>query len=315
MSKLQLWIGALYCFIAAVAWGAVFPIAERALHHMDPFWMTTFRYGTVALLLGGILYYKEGRSAFKLERGGRKLVAFGTCGFTINSMGLFWGQKQLGPSGVLLTSIMEAFMPLLVVLLVWSTTRQRPQAGTLSCIGLAFIGVLFVITKGDLSMLGSSELRILPLLSILIGVAGWVVYTVGSGYFQGWSALRYSTMTCILGSLVSLILNSVMTWSGVLTFPTAAQIVPTLPYLAFLIVIGGVVALLAWFKGIELLTSVNGILFINFVPVTTFLIAASAGHHVRFEEWLGMVLIIAAVAANNVISRRSSLQPNISTSV
>ncbi|UVI32965.1 DMT family transporter [Paenibacillus spongiae] len=313
MGKAGLWLGALYCFIAAVAWGGVFPVAELAMRHIDPFWITTFRYGIVALLLGAILYYKEGRGAFKLERAGRKLVLFGTCGFTVNSMGLFWGQKQLGSSGVLLSSIMESFMPLLVVLLVWIMTRQRPHAGTIACIGLAFVGVLLVITKGDLSMLGSRDLQIVPLLSLFIAVIGWVVYTVGSGEFKGWSALRYSAMTCIFGSLASLLVNCALTWSGVLSFPTKEQVLPALPHLSFLIVIGGVAALLAWFRGIELLTPINGILFINFAPVTTFLITAARGYHVSPLEWWGMALIIAAVVANNVMSRRSSLlQANIS---
>ncbi|WP_028546029.1 DMT family transporter [Paenibacillus taiwanensis] len=307
MSKSQLLKGALLCFIAAVAWGAMFPVAESALHHLDPFWFSTLRYVTVTLLLVLLLLWKEGRAAFRLDGKGFRLWIFGTFAFTIYNFGVFWGQQQLGKSGVLLASIMESFMPMLVVLLMWFLTRKRPNFGTLTCVIVAFVGVLCVVTKGNLSMFGSSDFKVMPLLSIFAAVISWVLYTVGSGQFKGFSALRYSTLTCLLGSITSLVIVSIATLFGQLQMPTSTEIVPVLPEMAFMVLAAGLLALLSWLKGIELLSPVNGMLFINFVPATTFVISVLQGYSVSVAEWIGTALIVGALIVNNIISRRPAV--------
>lgn len=309
MKKSRLWIGALLCFFAAAAWGAMFPVAESALHHIDAFWFTTLRYTTVAILLCIILYLKEGPKAFRLEHQGFKLWIFGTFAFTVYNFLVFWGQQQLGKSGVLLASIMEALMPMIAVLLMWIVTRKRPNYSTLSCVIAAFVGVLFVVTKGNLSSFASDELKGIPLLALFIGVVGWVFYTIGSGQFRGWSALRYSTLTCILGSTTSLIITLFMTGTGMLSFPEMSQLQPIMPQMLFMIVVAGLLALVAWNQGVDMLTPVNGMLFINFVPATTFFISVIQGYQVSLAEWFGTALIMGALLVNNLIIRRAAQLP------
>ncbi|MGZ9583471.1 DMT family transporter [Paenibacillus marinisediminis] len=306
MSKSNLWLGALLSFFAAAAWGAMFPVAENALKHIDPFWFSSLRYGTVALLLCIILLVKEGRRAFRFEGRGFKLWIFGTFAFTVYNFFVFWGQQQMGKSGVLLASIMESFMPMLVILLMWVITRKPPKLATLACVIVAFIGVIFVVTKGDFSLFTSSEFEAIPLLSVFIGVVGWVFYSVGSGQFRGWSALRYSTLTCILGSATSVIITGGMTISGSLSVPTMTQLQPIIPHMLFMIVIAGLAALLAWMRGMELLSPENGMLFINFVPATTFFISVLQGYQVSAAEWFGTTLILIALVVNNMLNRRTS---------
>ena len=55
--------------IAALCWGAMFPIAASALHHVDPFPLTAIRYGVAAIVFLGLLYAIEGRKA--IDTGGR----------------------------------------------------------------------------------------------------------------------------------------------------------------------------------------------------------------------------------------------------
>lgn len=308
MNKSNIWLGALLCFFAAAAWGAMFPVAESAMEHIDPFWFTSLRYGSVAIILCSILWIKEGKRAFRLEHQGFKLWLFGTFAFTVYNFFVFWGQHQLGKSGVILASITESLMPMLGILLMWVVTRKRPNPGTLACVLLAFVGVIFVVTKGELSVFSSGELQAIPLIAIFIGVVGWVFYTVGGGQFKGWSALRYSTLTCLLGTLTSIVFTGLITLSGAIEVPTISQVQPIMPEMLFMIFVAGLAALLAWMRGIQLLTPVNGMLFINFVPATTFLITVIQGYEVSAAEWLGTALIVGALIINNVHSRISIKQ-------
>ncbi|MFP3415919.1 EamA family transporter, partial [Bacillus sp. SIMBA_074] len=82
--------------------------------------------------------------------------------------------------------------------------------------------------------------------------------------FNGWSTLRYSTLTCILGTTVSAIITFLATLIG-LPFPTAEVIESIYGEMIFMIIFPGAIALLSWNLGIKLLTPINGILFINLV--------------------------------------------------
>ncbi|MER2113122.1 MAG: EamA family transporter, partial [Solibacillus isronensis] len=74
-------LGSILCFIAAVSWGAMFPVAHDAFKHIDPFYFTIFRYGAVTVILIVLLLWKEGKSAFRLEGKGLQLWFFGTMAF------------------------------------------------------------------------------------------------------------------------------------------------------------------------------------------------------------------------------------------
>ncbi|PDY14533.1 EamA family transporter, partial [Bacillus cereus] len=62
----------------------------------------------------------------------------------------------------------------------------------------------------------------------------------------------------------------------------------------------GIIALLAWNYGVKILSSINGILFINFVPVTTLIIMMIQGYQITMFDIVGTLLVIAALIRNNV---------------
>lgn len=56
-----------------------------------------------------------------------------------------------------------------------------------------------------------------------------------------------------------------------------------------------------------MLSSTHGILFINFVPITTFVIIALQGYSINAFEIIGTVLIIASVAHNTLSEGKTSV--------
>lgn len=293
-------IGALLCLIASVSWGAMFPVAHLALQHIDPFYFSFIRYFLVSILLTIILLAKEGRKAFKLEGRGLALTFFGSMAFVIYNMCVFLGQQMMGETGTVIASIMEVLMPIITIVLVWLGTRKRPTATTARNIVIAFIGAMLVITRGDLSFFFMNSNQLLPLLLIFIGVTGWVVYSLGGSRFKGWSILRYSTLTCLLGNGVAFLVVATGTATGMLEVPTLETLSNVKFEMAFMVLLPGLVALLSWNKGLQLLSSTHGVLFINFVPITTFVIIAIQGYSISTFEIVGTVLIIAALVHNTL---------------
>jgi drug/metabolite transporter (DMT)-like permease len=272
--------------------------------YIDPFYFAFLRYLAVSVILGILLLIKEGKKSFSLEGQGKKLLFFGTMAFTVYNFLIFAGQDLLGHNGVIVASIMESLMPMISILILWVFKSARPMKYTIASMFLALIGAILVITNGSLSFVFLLKDSVIPILFILIGVIGWVIYTMGGNQFNGWSTLRYSTLTCILGTAVSAIITFLATAMG-LSVPTAEVMQSIYGEMIFMIIFPGAIALLSWNLGIKLLTPINGILFINLVPITTLAIVFIQGGSLSSYEILGTFLVIYALIQNNYFQRKN----------
>ncbi|MEK5208179.1 DMT family transporter [Psychrobacillus sp. FSL H8-0510] len=301
--KNNIFLGALLCFIASVSWGAMFPVAHHAFTYIDPFYFTIFRYGAVSIILVLLLLWKEGPKAFRLEGKGRLLWFFGTMAFTVYNLLIFWGEDLLGEPGVMVASIMESLMPMISIIIVWLFYRRRPYSFTILCVVVSFVGAILVITKGDITSFLTATNNIIPSILIFIAVIGWVIYTMGGDKFRGWSVLRYSTLSCLLGTISAVVIVAIATMVGYVSVPTFGTIQTVSPHLLFMIVFPGVIALVGWNIGVSILSPLNALLFINFVPVTTLVISSVQGNHISSFEIIGVGFIILALLANNIFVR------------
>ncbi|OPA79165.1 EamA family transporter [Paenibacillus selenitireducens] len=305
MLKKQIVIGSILCLIASMSWGAMFPVAHIALQQIDPFYFSFIRYFVVAVLLSVLLWMKEGKASFRLEGRGKTLLFLGTMAFTVYNMGVFLGQHLMGESGTIAASIMEVLMPMISIMVLWITTKKAPNKYTLTSVGIALAGALLVITNGKLAFFMMAGQHLVPLLLVFVGVLGWVVYSMGGSRFRDWSILRYSTLTCLLGSAVSFVIVALASAFHLLPVPTLDTILSIKYEMSFMILLPGLAALLCWNSGIKLLSPINGILFINFVPITTFVIMAFQGYQISSYEFFGTLLIIFALIRNNAYQRKT----------
>ncbi|WP_001232325.1 MULTISPECIES: DMT family transporter [Bacillus cereus group] len=304
MRKSQMIMGALACLIASMSWGAMFPVADHALEYIDPFYFSFIRYGAVAIILVLLLLMKEGKKAFRLEGKGKLLVFFGTMAFTVYNVLVFLGQMMMGKPGVMVASIMEALMPMISICILWGYKHIKPKKYMITSMVIAFVGAVFVITKGDMSFFLTLKDNLFSLAFIFIGVVGWVVYTMGGQVFSDWSTLRYSTLTCVFGTAVTGVITIIITMLGYVPVPSA-EILSIVKYdLLFMMTLPGIVALLAWNYGVKILSSINGILFINFVPITTLVIMMMQGYKITTFDIVGTLLVMTALIRNNVCQRK-----------
>ncbi|MNH93925.1 EamA-like transporter family protein [compost metagenome] len=306
MLKKQFILGSILCLIASMSWGAMFPVAHVALQQIDPFYFSFIRYLIVGIILSVMLWMKEGKASFRLDGRGKILLFFGTMAFTVYNMCVFLGQDLMGESGTVAASIMEVLMPMISIIIVWITTRKAPKKFMLTSVVIALVGALLVITKGELTFFTMAGQHLFPLLLIFIGVMGWVIYSMGGSQFKDWSILRYSTLTCLLGTAVSLVVVTLASAFQLVPVPTLDTLLSIKYEMSFMVLLPGLAALLSWNLGIKLLSPLNGILFINFVPITTFVIMAFQGYQISSYEVYGTLLIIFALIRNNVYQRKAS---------
>lgn len=298
-SSRHLLVGCLCMLAAALSWGGMFPVAKATLQIVDPYFLTLIRYGITALIMLAILYGVEGRDALRIDGRGWALFVFGCAGFCGFGLFVFTGLRASTPAH---GAILVALMPLLTALLSAAMARTLPPRHTRLSILIAFIGVAMVVTDGHpFALLASSSAGADGL--ILAGVLLWVIYTLGARHFAGWSPLRYSALTVSFGVGGVLLCTVVAMFAGAARLPMASELAGTLPHFAYIVVFASVVAVIGWNEGVRRLGPVNGVLFINFVPVTAFVIQAAQGQPVSVWELAGGGLVVLALVLNNLLQR------------
>ena len=125
---------------------------------------------------------------------------------------------------------------------------------------------------------------------------------MGSATLPAMSPLRYTALSMSFGAVTIAAVTLAATAFGVAS-PAWPQVASLWPEIAYLSLIAGVSAVLAWNAGIGTLGPATGSLFVNLVPVTAFAIAIAQGRRFDAIEIAGALLTIAALIGGNLASR------------
>ncbi|MEU0549535.1 DMT family transporter [Micromonospora sp. NPDC005979] len=288
---------AAYPLLAALAWGAMFPILATALARVDPLNLTTARYLFAAVILVGILLLREGSAALRLGGRGVEVVVLGVVGFAGFNLLTNLALEHAAPQQI---SLFVATTPIITQLVRWARDGVRPRPFLLALSLVALLGVGLVITRGSLAGLGQFGLGGLMMIG---AVLGWAIYTHGATRFGAWSPLRFTTLTALAGTAAMLAASIGADAVGWQHAPAAADLVAVTPQLAYAVLVAAVVAVLAWNTGVQRLGAANAALFMNLVPVTTFVVQIARGYRPDGVELVGAAITIAALVAANLAAR------------
>jgi drug/metabolite transporter (DMT)-like permease len=293
--------GAAAVLATVVLWGVQFPVAKDAFSAVDPFHVTAIRYGLGTALLIPLFIAQEGRDALRYYGKFWQATAFGVIGMCASPMLVFLGVSLSRPEHA---AVIVSLQPSMTALADWAVRGRRPANFTLVCVIVAFLGVVALVTQGDPStMFGKGELA--GDLLILLGAMCWVVYTMGTEKFRGWSALRLTTLTLVPGTLASLVLTAALVHAGKATVPGTAALLSVGWQLAYLALGGIVVSMLCWNFGTQRIGALNAMLLMNFLPVVTFAVRLAQGHRFQAIELFGVLIVIGALIANNLYLRHT----------
>ncbi|MET7863942.1 DMT family transporter [Micromonospora taraxaci] len=300
---------AAYPLIAVLGWGVMFPVLASALNRVDPLNLTTARYLLAAVVLVAILLLREGVDALRPGARMAEVVILGVVGFAGFNMLTGLALEHADPQQV---SLFVATTPVITQLVRWARDGVRPKPLLLGLSLVALLGVGLVITRGSLAGLGQFGVGGLMMIG---AVLGWGIYTHGASRFGGWSPLRFTTLTALAGTAAMLAASIGADAVGWQHAPAAADLVAVTPQLAYAVIVGAVIAVLAWNTGVQRLGAANAALFMNLVPVTTFAVQIARGYRPEPVELVGAAVTIAALIAANLANRprtRTSSLPGAS---
>jgi drug/metabolite transporter (DMT)-like permease len=299
MQQSQAVSGVAFAFLAVLFWGAQFPIAKGAFAAVDPYHVSAIRYGVATLLLVPVVAALEGATALRYYGRAWPASVIGVIGMAGSPLLVFAGLEITRPEHA---AIIVSLQPSMTAIADWWLRGRRPAPFTLACILSAFVGVVLVVTKGN-PTLGLGQEEILGDLLVLVGAGCWVVYTMGTERFRGWSALKLTVLTLIPGSIGLAVATAILVQIGIARVPTAADLGSVVPQLAFLALAGVLAAMILWNAGSRRIGSLNAMLMLNLMPVIVFAIGFAQGQRFRPVELLGAGLVIGALIANNLYLR------------
>ncbi|REG28344.1 EamA-like transporter family protein [Paracoccus versutus] len=279
----------------AIAWGGMFPVLKPLLSILDPITLTLIRFGLATPILVALLLVIEGRSALAFDGRALRLWWLGTLGFAGFGLLLVIGLRMTQPQHA---AVMPALMPLITVIITAIRSRSLPTGRGLFAVLVGLAGVVLVVTAGHPAVLlqgsvGGGEAL------VLAGATCWVLYTLGAAGFPGWSGLRYTTLTLMLGTLTIVGVEMVALATGHAAIPDRAAFGRAAPGMAYMVLAASVMGFLFWNAGMRALGPRMGVLFINLVPVTAFAIALIGGQIPSPWEVAGVALVIAALMLNS----------------
>jgi drug/metabolite transporter (DMT)-like permease len=294
--------GVFLVFVTVLLWGVQFPVAKSAFASVDAFHVTAIRYALGALALVGLLVWLEGQAALSYR--GRFLAAalVGLVGMCASPMLVFPGLALSTPEHA---AIIVALQPSMTALADWVLRGRRPGRFTLACLALAFAGVVTVVTRGD-PVHAFTRGGITGDILVFLGAGCWVGYTMAAETFKGWSALRFTTLTIVPGSLGCVAVTAVLVAAGVSVVPGTAALAGIGWHLVYLTLGGIVISMLCWNAGNQRIGALNTMLLMNLVPVVTFAVRFAQGARPTSLELFGAALVISSLVANNLYLRRVS---------
>lgn len=293
------------CVGATILMGVMFPVMTDALRHIDPFTFTSLRYLIAGSAFLVLLRVVEGPGAFRAAGESVPLAwllgSIGFCGF---GSFVFLGQQLAGDEGALTASVMMATQPMMGLLLNALVRRVPPAPVSVLFVVLSFTGVALVVTRGDVVAALHEPQHYAANALIVVGALCWVVYTFGAARFSGWSALKYTTFTTWLGLTTIVTVNLMLVATHRIAAPSWAAVHAVLPHLAYMGPVAGFGAILLWMTGNRILGPMNGVLFMDVLPITAFIVSAATGVVPTRAQIAGAGLTGAALILNNLYLRR-----------
>lgn len=300
MNRHDLLKGSLLMSAVVLIWGTFLPVSRIALKVIDPYWLTALRYGLAALAFVAVLARVEGPRRVATGGRGWLLFAYGSAGYCGFSVLVFEGVRLTRPEH---GAMILALIPVWIALWTWLRSGHRPPGATLAAIGAALCGEVLVVSGGAPARLLAGGDNLGNLL-VLAASLFWTAYTLGVHKLPGWSPLRYTALSASLGWLAIAAVTLVATVLGRAAPPAPADLLPVGWEIGYIVVVVSFAAMLFWNTAVHKLGPLNAALFANFAPVVTYFIAAWQGREMAALELFGVVLVIAALVANNLVNRR-----------
>ena len=252
---------------AVIVWGASFIATKVALRDVSPITVVWLRFGMGVVILGAaVMARKQFAWVSRKELG--YFAVLGFLGITFHQ----WLQSNgLVTAQATTTAWIVATTPVFMALLGMLVLKETLGAGRALGIALAALGVLLVVTRGDVRALASGRVGTLGDVLVLISAPNWAIFsTLSRRGLQTHPAARMMFYVMALGWLFTTVLffaGPGLSDIGRLTFNGWLGA-------GFLGVFCSGLAYIFWYDGLQLIPASQVGVFLYIEPLVAVVVAA-----------------------------------------
>lgn len=269
--------------LATLFWAGNFTVGEFAVRTVDPLSLTWLRWVLSAVPLLVVAHLVERPDWRALARRWPALLALGLGGMAGYPMLLY---ASLERTSAVSSSVINAINPAVLVVMAVLLGQARAGRRTWAGLALGLVGVLLVLSRGDLSTLLALRLNSGDLI-MLVAVVVWSAYTLGS------QRLGLPVLSATAWQVVAAVV--VLT---PFTLATGLQLPgdgPTWAALAFIVLLPSIGAYLCWNHAVPRVSPGTAGTSMNLVTVFVMVFAALLGRPPTPVQLLGAALVVGGV--------------------
>lgn len=253
---------------AVATWGGTFIATKLALQEASPSTLVFLRFGMGVLILGAaVALRRQFALPSRAEWGYFALVGF--IGVTFHQ----WLQATgLQTAAATTTAWIVATIPVFTALLGWLFLKETLTFLRIFGIGLAALGVLLIVSKGDLAALAAGDFGTHGDFLILISAVNWAVFSILSRRgLERHPAARMMFYVMLFGWLFAgaWLFGFGPGWSEIPHFSANAW-----GQLLILGIFGSGLAYIAWYDALQVIPASQLGAFIYVEPLVTVVLAA-----------------------------------------
>lgn len=275
---------------AMFAWGANFHLTKITLLYYSPLGVATWRFLLGVLGLLAILYWRFGRRIFRLKFSAKEWWhLFLTSIFGI-FLTIYFFNAGLETTSAVNGSLIIATSPAITAVLSFFMEKKRLKPVQWFAIILSFLGVLLILTKGDLGKLVQLQFDEGDIYILLMALVFSLSQIIVAKHLYHLDSIVMTTIASIF-SLFFFVLLSAKEFMAV-PLPTDTDFWYSMLFMGF---IGTALAYAAFYYSVVKVGATNATLYMNLIPFFAVVLAFPFGEKIYPVQLVGGIIIISGL--------------------
>lgn len=272
----------------AVLWGGNAVTAKFTVGELSPAIVVFVRFTGVTIILLVMTLLTNGKNGLPTVRQLPGIIALGITGIFLQNYLFYTGVKYSTATNA---SLLAAANPTITALLTAIFYHEKLRSQQLYGIGVSFLGVAIVVTKGSWQVISQLEFNYGDVL-LAVAPVTWAIYSlIGRRVMRQIPALIATAWSSLVGTILLFILALREGFTGQIQLSAYGW-----ANMIYMIIGSGVLAFYWWNKGVAVIGPNRAAIFVNVIPIAGMICAALVLHEViTILQIAGAIMIIAGV--------------------
>ncbi len=275
----------IFPLLAVLSWAGNTVITKMSASSIEPTEIGFYRWLLAWLLLTPFMLRPTLRNWWRIRPHLGKIFIMGTLGMAMFQSLMYFAAQYTTAANI---GIIQALIPGISLVLALMLLRQRLTPAAIVGAATAFIGVLLVVSNGQLGQLVQQGLNRGD--ALMVGAV--LSYALYSTLLKHWQVAISAMQMMYLQMLAAIIVQLPL----FLLQPKTGLNMDNIPLVLYACLAASMIAPLAWMHGVRLMGPSRIAIFFNLMPILSLFIAAlTLGEAIELYHWIGTAIILLGV--------------------